>query len=97
VVSVSLLQRASQISWLEENAAEFGFINSYPTGKEHITGFNPEPWHYRYIGEPIASTVASQNITLAEFFDRYKESIAREVVSYGENARLLLKEVIVGG
>jgi len=36
--------------WLLANAHEFGFVVSYPPGKERLTGFNAEPWHLRYVG-----------------------------------------------
>lgn len=36
--------------WLRENAYKYGFIQSYPDGKELITGYIPEAWHYRWIG-----------------------------------------------
>ncbi len=36
--------------WLQEHAWRFGFSLSYPQGKEWLTGYIYEPWHYRYIG-----------------------------------------------
>lgn len=36
--------------WLFTNAYKYGFVMSYPQGKEKITGYAYEPWHYRYIG-----------------------------------------------
>ena len=36
--------------WLREHAAEYGFVMSYPKGKEEETGYVWEPWHYRYVG-----------------------------------------------
>ncbi len=36
--------------WLWKHAREFGFILRYPPGKEKITGYAYEPWHFRYIG-----------------------------------------------
>ncbi len=35
--------------WMFENAYKYGFSLSYPKGYEDITGYNYEPWHYRYI------------------------------------------------
>lgn len=37
--------------WLSENASKYGFILRYPKGKQNITGYKYEPWHFRYIGE----------------------------------------------
>lgn len=36
--------------WLRRNAAEYGFVLSYPREAEEHTGYRWEPWHYRYIG-----------------------------------------------
>ena len=35
--------------WMSENASKYGFSLSYPEGHENTTGYNFEPWHYRYI------------------------------------------------
>ena len=32
------------------NAHEYGFIIRYPPDKAHITGYDNEPWHLRYVG-----------------------------------------------
>ncbi|MCL1838805.1 MAG: M15 family metallopeptidase, partial [Propionibacteriaceae bacterium] len=36
--------------WLWQHSREYGFILRYPPGKEKITGYAYEPWHFRYIG-----------------------------------------------
>lgn len=55
--------------WLAQNAADFGFIIRYPAGKEHITGFMAEPWHFRYVGEELAHEMQRTGVqTLEEFF-----------------------------
>ncbi|MHA3722915.1 M15 family metallopeptidase [Leucobacter sp. HY1910] len=56
--------------WLAANAAAYGFIERYPAEKQHITGFMPEPWHFRYVGPELASEMQRTGITtLEEFFD----------------------------
>lgn len=35
--------------WLYNNAWKYGFSLSYPVGKEDLTGYMFEIWHYRYI------------------------------------------------
>lgn len=57
--------------WLSENAHQFGFIMRYPEGKEEITGYQYEPWHYRYVGEEIATYIYENEITYEEFVERY--------------------------
>ncbi len=54
-------------TWLENNAHKYGFIQSYPKGKESITGYGYEPWHYRYVGIENAKYIKENNITILEF------------------------------
>lgn len=55
--------------WLRENAHRFGFILRYPAESTEITGFQYEPWHFRYVGVELALEMKSKNIkTLEEFW-----------------------------
>jgi D-alanyl-D-alanine carboxypeptidase len=38
-----------QGKWLAGNAWKYGFSLSYPEGREELTGYMYEPWHFRYI------------------------------------------------
>ena len=53
--------------WLKENCARYGFILRYPAGKEEITGYSYEPWHFRYVGAEAAEEIMSRGITLEEY------------------------------
>ncbi len=53
--------------WIEENAHKYGFIIRYPRGKEHITGYQYEPWHIRYVGESVAKYIHDNDLTLEEY------------------------------
>jgi len=53
--------------WMENNAADYGFIESYPLGKEKITGYIYEPWHYRYVGIDAAKEIIKNNQTIKEY------------------------------
>ena len=55
-------------AWLAEHCAEYGFILRYPQGKEHITGYQFEPWHYRYVGVEVARVCMDRGLTLEEYF-----------------------------
>lgn len=44
--------------WLKVNAARFGLSLSYPEGLEALTGYQWEPWHYRWIGAEAAAVQA---------------------------------------
>ena len=59
--------------WLAANAHLYGFILRYPKGKEEITGYKFEPWHFRYVGKAYAGKIYEENLTLEEFFDIVKE------------------------
>lgn len=54
--------------WLDRHAAEYGFILRYPKGKEHITGYAYEPWHFRYVGREMAVDIMNKGLTLEEYF-----------------------------
>ena len=47
-------------------AADYGFIERYPAGKEKITGIAAEPWHFRYVGRPHARLMRDMGLTLEE-------------------------------
>lgn len=53
------------------HAHEYGFIVRYPQGKTHITGYAYEPWHLRYLGVPVATTIYNSGKTMEEFYGIY--------------------------
>ena len=53
--------------WLLANAYRYGFALSYPAGKESITGYAHEPWHYRYVGVADAGAWHDSGLTLVEY------------------------------
>lgn len=55
--------------WLANNAYKFGFILRYPEGKESITGYQYEPWHFRYVGIHAATVMFENQLTLEEYFN----------------------------
>jgi len=57
--------------WLARNSYQFGFILRYPKGKESITGYNYEPWHFRYVGLSLAEAILRSGITYDEYYIRY--------------------------
>lgn len=55
--------------WVRDNAHRFGFIMRYPADKQAVTGYQFEPWHFRYVGTDLAEEMRAQGITtLEEFF-----------------------------
>ena len=55
-----------EVKWLHNNCHKFGFILRYPYGMEDETGYNYEPWHFRYVGN-MASYIYFNKLTLEEF------------------------------
>lgn len=59
-----------EAKWLAENAHRFGFILRYPKGKENITGYGFESWHFRYVGEEHAMKIYEEGLSLEEYLLR---------------------------
>lgn len=57
--------------WLLDNAHNYGFILRFPEGKEYLTGYNFESWHYRYLGKDLATKVYNEGITYDEYYAYY--------------------------
>ncbi len=57
--------------WLRDHAHEYGFIMRYPKGKQDITGYAYEPWHFRYIGVDYATAIYETDVfcSFEEYFD----------------------------
>ncbi len=55
--------------WLKDNCYKYGFILRYPKGKDSITGYMYEPWHFRYVGNSLAEQLYNSGdwITLEEY------------------------------
>mgnify|MGYP002564770776 FL=1 len=66
-------ENTDEFKWLQENAYKYGFILRYPKGKEHITGYNYESWHYRYVGKELAAKVKESGLTYDEYYAYYCE------------------------
>lgn len=59
-----------EYDWLINNSYKYGFILRYPKGKENITGYMYEEWHYRYLGVDIATKLHNEDITYEEYVAR---------------------------
>lgn len=69
----SKISDSKESAWMSENAQRFGFILRYPKGKEDITKYNYEPWHYRYVGYPESLDFYNgQWLTLEEYLEDKK-------------------------
>ena len=64
-------KEGEEYAWLQEHAHEYGFIERYPEGKTYITGYNPESWHWRYVGIEAATQIHEEGITFDEYYAFY--------------------------
>jgi D-alanyl-D-alanine carboxypeptidase len=60
-------ETTKEFSWLQENAANYGFILRYPKDKQDATDVIYEPWHWRYVGVEAAQQIKINNTTLEEY------------------------------
>lgn len=48
-------QYTAEAKWLSQNAYKYGFTIRFPKGREEETGYKYESWHFRYVGEDLAT------------------------------------------
>ncbi len=77
-------EKTAEYAWLMQNAHTYGFILSYPEGKEAITGFYFEPWHWRYVGVTTATDMKEKGyLTFPEYWvDCLQIDDSTEIFSY---------------
>lgn len=68
--------------WLAENSYKYGFIMRYPSGKESITGYEYEPWHFRYVGIDLATALHQSGLTLDEAWS-YLQTARQALIDNG--------------
>ena len=58
-------------SKIHPKLAKYGFILRYLEGKDEITGYSYEPWHFRYIDNPdVAKEIMDKGLTLEEYLKK---------------------------
>lgn len=65
-----LSENDEEYEWLIDNSYKYGFILRYPRGKEYITGYVFEDWHFRYLGIDLATKVYNSKLTYDEYVAR---------------------------
>lgn len=55
--------------WLEENAADYGFIMRYSAEKQDKTGVIHESWHWRFVGIKAAKQIKTFGMCLEEYVE----------------------------
>jgi D-alanyl-D-alanine carboxypeptidase len=64
----------TQGKWLAKNSWRYGFILRYPKGKTKVTGYEYEPWHFRYVGASLAKQMHATGISTMEEFFGYRNA-----------------------
>ena len=54
--------------WMARNAPKYGFVLRYPKNQEAITGYNYEPWHFRYVGTTQARAMTQKKTKTLEHY-----------------------------
>ena len=62
-----------EYKWMQNNCYKYGFIQRYTDENQYITGYQPEAWHYRYVGKDIAKYIYENNITFEEYYAYFVE------------------------
>ncbi len=68
VLDYTNFEQSDSFDWMQKNAYKYGFILRFPEGKENITGYQYESWHYRYVGKDIAKYIHNNDITFEEYY-----------------------------
>lgn len=56
-----------EANWLKENAYDYGFVLRFLEGKEHLTGYMHESWHYRYVGKKHSAILKENGLSIEEY------------------------------
>lgn len=59
------------LSWIDKNAAKYGFVNSYPNG-EHDSGSTEPSTQLRYVGVAHATYMSKNNIDIEEYISKLR-------------------------
>ncbi len=63
--------KTKSFTWVSKNAYKYGFILRFPKGKEYITGYQYESWHYRYVGKEAAKYIYDHDLTFEEYYEYF--------------------------
>lgn len=63
--------KTKSFTWVSQNAHKYGFFIRFPKDKEYITGYQYEPWHYRYCGIECATYIYEHDITFEEYYEYF--------------------------
>lgn len=62
-------EKTPMYTWMQEHAADYGFIMRYSREKQPITGVIHESWHYRFVGIYAAQEIKESGLCLEEYVE----------------------------
>ena len=71
--NAEMLKEKKIFEKVHSKLTKYGFILRFPEGKDEITGYSYEPWHFRYVGSPeIAKEITDKGLTFEEYIKQKK-------------------------
>ncbi len=62
-------ENTAAFDWLKDHAHLYGFILRYPSDKVALTGYDYEPWHYRFVGRDAAIEIYNAGLCFEEYLE----------------------------
>ncbi len=69
-------EKTKAYAWLSNNAHKYGFVMSYP---KNNTYYIFEPWHYRFVSIPLATSLHNDNL---HFYDLDQRVIDQYLINF---------------
>ena len=66
--------------WTRENCWRFGFILRYNEGWESVTGYNYEPWHFRYVGKEYSKSIHDAGVPFETWLAEHRTALLTELI-----------------
>ena len=82
------MMKEEECQWMAAHCQEYGFIIRYPEDKKEITEINTEPWHLRYVGDPVATYIMENGLCLEEFTEQLQAAIREYLDKGGDPERV---------
>lgn len=76
-----------EYAWIDEHAADYGFIVRFPDGKEQFTGEVGRTQTYRYVGVPHAAYMKQNDLCLEEYIDMLKAHTKDDPIEFSTNGK----------
>lgn len=69
-IDINVYASSGLNAWMRDNAWRYGWVQSYPAGKNAVHCYGTEDWHYRYLGREAAAVIRGLGITEREYLWR---------------------------